>query len=85
MAAAARAAGLAEVAAEHRRVDVGVAKASQLVRYRLGHPAFAAWLDAIGPDRAAAFAAEAEHAIGEAMRPYRPAVIFLRAAAPGRR
>jgi ubiquinone/menaquinone biosynthesis C-methylase UbiE len=83
MAAAARAAGLAEVAAEHRQVDVGVTEASQLVRYRLGHPAFAPWLDAIGPDRAGAFAAGAEQAIGEAMRPYRPSVIFLRATAAG--
>jgi ubiquinone/menaquinone biosynthesis C-methylase UbiE len=84
MSAAARAAGLAEVAAEHSQVDVGVTEVSQLVRYRLGHPVFASWLDAIGPDRAAAFASEAEQAVGEGMRPYRPSVIFLRATAAGR-
>jgi ubiquinone/menaquinone biosynthesis C-methylase UbiE len=79
MAAAARAAGLASVQAEARPVDVGVTKAGPLVRYRLGHPAFAAWLDAIGPSRAARFAGEAEQAVGDAMAPYLPRVVFLRA------
>jgi ubiquinone/menaquinone biosynthesis C-methylase UbiE len=81
MAAAAHAAGLASVHAEERRVDVGVTEPGRLVRYRLGHPAFAAWLDDIGPERAAAVAAEAERAIGTAMAPYQPSVIFLRALA----
>ena len=79
MAAAARAAGLAHIHAEQRAVDVGVTQPAQLVRYRLGHPAFTAWLDAIGPARASAFAADAERAIGDAMPPYRPSVVFLRA------
>ena len=79
MAAAARAAGLAHIHAEQREVDVGVTQPAQLVHYRLGHPAFAAWLDAIGPARASAFAADAERAIGDAMPPYRPSVVFLRA------
>ena len=79
MAAAARAAGLACVRAEERPVDVGITQPNQLVTYRLGHPAFAAWLDALGPSRARAFAAEAEHAIREVMQPYRPVVVFLRA------
>ncbi len=56
MAAASRTAGLALVRAEERSVDVGITEPRQLVRYRLGHPAFAAWLDAIGPERAAAVA-----------------------------
>jgi len=81
MAAAARAAGLADVHCEERPVDVGVTEPGQLVRYRLGHVAFAAWLDAIGPERAATVAAEAENAVGDAMAPYRPRVIFLRALA----
>ena len=81
MATAARAAGLANVQADERQVDVGVTEPGRLVRYRFGHPAFAAWLDGIGPGRAAAVAAEAEHAIGSAMEPYRPTVIFLRALA----
>ena len=42
-------------------------------------PIFAAWLDALGPARARAFAAEAERAIQEVMQPYRPVVVFLRA------
>ena len=79
MAAAARAAGLAHVHAEERQVDVGVTQPTQLVRYRLGHPAFAAWLDAIGPARAAAFATDAQRAVGDSMPPYRPSVVFLRA------
>jgi SAM-dependent methyltransferase len=81
MASAARAAGLADVHAEQRQVDVGVTEPEQLVRYRLGHPAFAAWLDAIGQVRATAFAAEAHRAIGQRMPPYRPSVVFLRAMA----
>lgn len=85
MAAAARAARLAGVAAEERAVDVGISTPRQLVRYRLGHPVFAAWLDAIGPRQAAAFATVAERAVGDAMEPHRPTVIFLRAEAPGRR
>ena len=79
MAAAARAAGLGRVHARERSVDVGVTKAGQLVRYRLGHPAFAAWLDALGPARAAGFATVAERAVGGAIAPYRPRVVFLRA------
>jgi SAM-dependent methyltransferase len=84
MAAAARAAGLADVHAEERQVDVGITEPGQLVRYRLGHPTFAAWLDAIGPERAADVAAEAERAVGNAMVPYRPSVVFLRALASRR-
>ena len=71
MAAAARAAGLARVHSEERQVDVGVTEPGQLVRYRLGHPAFAAWLDAIGPG-APRVATAAEHAIREACSPTGP-------------
>lgn len=85
MAAAARAAGLMTVHAEERHVDVGVTEPRQLVRYRLGHAAFATWLDAIGPERAARVAAEAESAVGTAMEPYRPRVVFLRALVGTRR
>src|SRR5919204_564829 len=74
MAAAARAIGLACARAEERPVDVGITQPHQLVTYRLGHPIFAAWLDALGPSRARAFAAEAERAIREGMQPYRPVV-----------
>jgi SAM-dependent methyltransferase len=84
MAGAARAAGLTAVHAEEREVDVGVSQARPLVRYRLSHPVFAAWLDTIGPYRAHAFALRAEQAVGDEMEPFRPAVVFLRALAPGR-
>jgi ubiquinone/menaquinone biosynthesis C-methylase UbiE len=83
MAAAARAAGLAAVHAEERQVDVGVTRARELVRYRLGHPVFATWLDALGTHRAQRFASRAEEAVGEPVEPYRPAVVFLRALVPG--
>lgn len=83
MATAARAAGLTAVHAEERQVNVGVSEPRQLVRYRLSHPAFAAWLDAIGPNRGHAFAIRAEEAVGSAMEPFRPSVVFLRALVPG--
>lgn len=82
MAAAAHEAGLAVVCAEERPVDVGVTAPEQLVRYRLGHPIFTGWLDAIGTARADALAAAAEGAIRDDMQPYRPAVVFLTALAP---
>jgi ubiquinone/menaquinone biosynthesis C-methylase UbiE len=82
MAAAARAAGLGAVEAEERQLDVGVTQPDQLVRYRLGHPVFADWLDLIGPQRSQAFAARAEEAVGKAMPPFRPSVVFLRALVP---
>lgn len=83
MAAAARAAGFTAVHAEERQVDVGVSEPRQLVRYRLGHPIFADWLDTIGPHRAHTFAMCAEAAVGAAMEPFRPSVVFLRALVPG--
>jgi len=83
MAAAAAAAGLVSVHAEERAVDVGIAEPGALVRYRLGHPAFADWLDAIGPRRAAGVTAAAERAVGDTMEPYRPTVVFLRARRAG--
>lgn len=82
MAAAAGAAGLVGVHAEERPVDVGVTEPGQLVRYRLGHPSFASWLDGIGASRAEAFTAAAEQAIHDDMQPYRPVVVFLSALAP---
>ena len=82
MAAAARQAGLTGIRAEERPVDVGVTEPGQLVRYRLGHPVFAGWLDEIGPVRAAAFAAATEQAVRDDMRPYEPLVVFLSASAP---
>jgi len=81
MAAAARAAHLTAVTAEERQVDVGVTQPRQLVRYRLSHPAFASWLDHLGPHSAHTFATEAERAAGTAMEPFRPAVVFLSALA----
>ena len=56
MASAAREAGLADIHAEERPVDVGITAPEQLVRYRFGHPIFTGWLDVIGAARAAAAA-----------------------------
>jgi SAM-dependent methyltransferase len=81
MTAAARAAGLSGIRVDQRPVDVGVTEPAQLVRYRLGHPAFAEWLDEIGPMRAGAFAIAAEQALAN-MPPYRPVVVFLSALRP---
>jgi len=64
-------------------VDVGVTKPDQLVSYRLGHPVFAGWLDALGEQRAQEFAAAAAEVVRPVMEPYRPLVIFLSARAPG--
>ena len=77
MAEAARTAGLAVVTAMERPVDVGVIEPEQLVDYRLGHPIFADWLDAVGPHRAAQLTELATQAIRPTMRPYRPRVVFL--------
>jgi SAM-dependent methyltransferase len=82
MAAAARAAGFTAVHAEERQLDVGVTRPGQLIRYRLSSPIFADWLDAIGPHSAREFVARTQEAIGRAMAPFRPAVVFLRALAP---
>jgi SAM-dependent methyltransferase len=83
MAAAATATGLAGVRAGERPVDVGVTEPDQLVSYRLGHPVFAGWLDAIGDQRAQEFAHAATEAIRPVMEPYRPLVVFLSALVPG--
>lgn len=82
MASATQEAGLADVHAEERRVDVGVTTPEQLVRYRFGHAIFADWLDAIGTARADMFAAAAERAIRDDMQPYQPIVVFLSARTP---
>ena len=79
MGAAARAAGLANIAVEERPVDVGVTQPEQLVSYRLGQPLFASWLDRIGPRRATDIAGHAAEAIRPIMQPYRPIVVFLAA------
>jgi ubiquinone/menaquinone biosynthesis C-methylase UbiE len=82
MAAAAYAAGLTKVRAVERQVDVGLTQPRELVKYRLSSPIFADWLDAIGPQKAQTFAAQAEEAVGGTMAPFRPAVVFLRALVP---
>jgi hypothetical protein len=61
---------------------VAMTEPGQLVRYRLGRPVLAGWLDEIGPVRAAAFAAATEQAVRDDMRPYRPLVVFLSARVP---
>jgi SAM-dependent methyltransferase len=80
MRAAAAAAGLVGVVVEERPVDVGVTTPEQLVRYRLGQPMYASWLDGMGPGEAERFAVVAADAIRPVMQPYRPIVVFLAAA-----
>lgn len=82
MRTAADAAGLANVVVAERPVDVGVTTAEQLVRYRLGQPLFASWLDHIGPAAAERFAVAATAAVRPVMQPYKPIVVFLAATAP---
>jgi len=76
------AAGMVDAVVEERAADVGVSEPEQLVAYRLGQAHFAAWLDGIGADRAAAMAARAAEAIRPIMRPYRPIVVFACARVP---
>jgi ubiquinone/menaquinone biosynthesis C-methylase UbiE len=73
------AAGLTRLTVRERPVDVGVTEPEQLVSYRLGHPAYAAWLDGMGPGDAQRFARRAADAIRPIMRAYRPVVVFLAA------
>ena len=82
MKAAARAAGLTDVVVDERPVDVGITEPEQLVAYRFGQAQFAAWLDEIGPRRAAEFRQRAADAIRPVMEPYRPIVVFLVARVP---
>jgi SAM-dependent methyltransferase len=77
MAAEAEAAGLADVAARERTIDVGIDQAEQLVSYRLGQAPFSAWLDSIGPTRAEEVRRSAVAAVAPDMSPYRPRVVFL--------
>ena len=82
MESTARQAGLVDVVVDERPVDVGITEADRLVQYRFGQAQFAAWLDGIGPDRAAEIRRRAAEAIRPIMEPYRPIVVFLTARAP---
>jgi SAM-dependent methyltransferase len=76
MTTAARDAGLADVDAAEYALDVGIERAEQLVDYRLGQAPFAAWLDGMGPRRAAEVRSAAI-AVLPARLSYRPRVVFL--------
>jgi SAM-dependent methyltransferase len=82
MTAAADDAGLSEIAADERPVDVGVTEPSQLVAYRFGQAQFTAWLESIGPTEGEAIRRAAVQAIRPVMEPYRPIVVFLTATRP---
>jgi len=79
MEAAARTAGLVDVAVDEQAVDVGVTEPEQLVAYRFGQAQFAPWLDRIGPERAGEFRRRTVEAIRPIMEPYCPIVVFLAA------
>jgi SAM-dependent methyltransferase len=83
MEAAARAAGLIEVAVDERPVDVGVTEPEQLIVYRTSQAQFAPWLDQIGPQRTEEFRRRTTEAIRPMMEPYRPIVVFLAGRRPG--
>ena len=84
MANAARAAGLTDVFVDERPVEVGVTSPEQLVDYRFGQAHFSAWLHDVGPARRAQIRRAAIDAARPIMSPYRPIVVFLRAAIPGK-
>ncbi|MCU1466688.1 MAG: class SAM-dependent methyltransferase [Actinomycetia bacterium] len=73
------AAGLVDVEVEEDDVDVGVSDPRALVDYRFGQAQFADWVAALGPSAETAVRAAAIAAIGSAMKPYRPRVVFLAA------
>lgn len=75
----ARRAGLVDITADQRPVDVGIYEAEQLVAYRLGQAPYSAWLDRLGPGRAEEVRHRLIDAIRPIMRPYRPIVVFLSA------
>jgi ubiquinone/menaquinone biosynthesis C-methylase UbiE len=79
MARTAKAAGLVDVTVDERAVDVGVTEPEQLVAYRLGQAPFTAWLEEIGPRRAAEVSRSAVEVARPIMGPYRPTVVFLSA------
>jgi ubiquinone/menaquinone biosynthesis C-methylase UbiE len=82
MAAAAEAAGLADVATDELPVDVGVDRPEQLVDYRFGQAQFSTWLGSIGARWAERVRERAVEAVTPVMVPYRPVVVFLRACVP---
>jgi len=75
----ARQAGLVDVHAVERPVDIGVTEPEQLVSYRLGQAQFTSWLDAMGEQRTAEVSAQLVEAVRPVMTPYRPVVLFLSA------
>lgn len=81
MAAAARDAGLAPLDVVEYAADLGLDRPEDLVDYRLGQAHCAEWLDAV-PGRRAEVRAAALAAVTPIMRPYRPGVVRLVAAAP---
>ncbi|MDQ1435685.1 MAG: demethylmenaquinone methyltransferase / 2-methoxy-6-polyprenyl,4-benzoquinol methylase [Actinomycetota bacterium] len=77
MTRAADAAGLVDVEVEEDDVDVGVTDPRALVDYRFGQAQFAQWIAALDPSAQTAVRAAAIDAVGSAMQPYRPRVVFL--------
>ena len=79
MTRAALAASLSDVEVQEADVDVGVTDPRALVDYRFGQAQFAQWIAALDPSTHAAVRAAAIDAVGRAMQPYRPRVVFLSA------
>ncbi len=77
MAAAAETAGLLDVDAEERRVDVGVHRADDLVDYRFGQAHYAGWLGSMTAGQRLAVRQRAIEAIRPIMEPFLPTVVLL--------
>jgi SAM-dependent methyltransferase len=79
MTRAAVAAGLVDTDVDEEDVDVGVTDPRALVEYRFGQAQFAPWIAALDPSAQSVARAAAIDAVGSAMEPYRPRVVFLSA------
>jgi ubiquinone/menaquinone biosynthesis C-methylase UbiE len=75
--AAAETAGLLEVDAEERRVDVGVYRADDLVDYRFGQAHFADWMGSLTAARRTGVRQRTIEAIEPIMEPFVPTVVLL--------
>jgi hypothetical protein len=82
MAAAARAAGLADTAAEEYTAELGLDRAEDLVDYRFGQAHCREWIATLPARRREELRATAIAAIEPIMVPYRPGVIRLLSRAP---
>jgi ubiquinone/menaquinone biosynthesis C-methylase UbiE len=77
LAAAARAAGLEDVAVHEQAVDVGVRSAGGIMAWRLGTPIYATFLEGLDGDRRAEIMTALREALGPAPPPLVPELLVL--------